>query len=90
MRWLALGTAVFLLAGCGSRTEEAAETAGGRDPAMAQVDRAVVTARAIQADPAAVDSILRAHGLTRPGFDSLLYAVAADPTLAQAYVEGMR
>ena len=32
----------------------------------------------------------RAHGLTRPGFDSLLYAVAADPTLAQAYAEGMR
>jgi hypothetical protein len=89
IRWLALGTAMALAGGCGSRGEGAAE-AEGIAPVMAEVDRAVATARAIQAEPAATDSILAAHGLTRAGFDSLMYAVAADPALARAYAEGVR
>lgn len=89
IRWLALGTAMVLVGGCGPRGEEPAE-AEGTAPVMAEVDRAVATAQAIQAKPAATDSILAAHGLTRAGFDSLMYAVAADPALARAYAEGMR
>lgn len=47
-------------------------------------------ARAIQANPAATDSILAAHRLTGAGFDSLMYDVAADSALARAYTEAMR
>ena len=89
VRWWALGAAMLLAGGCGPRGEEAAE-AEGNSSVMAEVDRAVATAQAIQAKPAAADSILAAHGLTRAGFDSLMYAVAADPALALAYAEGMR
>ena len=42
------------------------------------VARAVTIARAIEANPAAIDSILTAHGLTRAGLDSMMYAIAAD------------
>lgn len=83
---LALGTALLLAAAC-SRSDEGA--AGGAT-AMTAVDRAVAVARAIQATPAAADSILGAHGLTRDGFDSLMYAIAADSALARVYAEGLR
>jgi hypothetical protein len=53
------------------------------------VDLAVVTAQAMQAKPTATDSILGAHGLTRAGFDSLMYDVAADPALARTYADAM-
>lgn len=54
------------------------------------VQRAVTVARAIEANPAAVDSILSAHGLTRPGLDSLMYAIAADSAKAAAYSAALR
>ena len=56
----------------------------------ADVQRAVTVARAIEADPAAVDSILTAHGLTRAGLDSLMYAIAADSAKAAAYSAALR
>jgi len=61
-----------------------------RGSAVMPEDRAVAVARAIQAAPAATDSILAASGLTRAGFDSLLYAIAADSALARAYTEAIR
>ena len=87
--WLALAAAMVLGGGCGPQGEEAAE-ADENAPAMADVARAVATAQAIWGKPAAADSILAAHGLTRAGFDSLMYTVAADPALARAYAESMR
>jgi hypothetical protein len=54
------------------------------------VQRAVTVARAIEANPAAVDSILSAHGLTRAGLDSLMYAIAADSAKAAAYSAALR
>ncbi len=89
IRALACGTALILAAACSRPGEEAASAPSGV-PALSAVDRAVATAQAIQAKPAAADSILAAHGLTRAGFDSLMYEVAADPALAQAYTEAMR
>ena len=56
----------------------------------ADVQRAVTVARAIEANPAAVDSILSAHGLTRAGLDSLMYAIAADSSKAAAYSAALR
>ncbi len=54
------------------------------------VQRAVTVARAIEANPAALDSILSAHGLTRAGLDSLMYAIAADSAKAAAYSAALR
>jgi len=56
----------------------------------ADVARAVSVARAIEANPAALDSILSAHGLTRAGLDSLMYAIAADSSKAAAYSAALR
>lgn len=67
---------------------------GATDTAMASADTAVVpvwvedvaaVANAIEQRPGAVDSVLGAHGMTRSRFDSLIYVVAADPTLTEAY-----
>jgi len=83
MRGLALGSVLILAAAC-SRAEE---NAAGEAAATTAVDRAVAVARAIRANPAAADSILASHGLTRAGLDSLMYEVAADSALARAYTE---
>jgi hypothetical protein len=89
MRRLAFGTALLLAAACSRPGGEAAGAAGGAS-AMTAVDHAVAAARAIQASPAATDSILAAHGLTRARFDSLMYEVAADSALARAYTEAIK
>lgn len=51
---------------------------------------AVELARAVEANPAATDSILSARGLTRAGLDSLMYAIAADSAKAAAYTAALR
>ncbi len=97
IRRMACGAAVILAAACGRPGGQAAEAAEAADVATAaapaavtSVDRAVATAKAIQATPSATDSILAAHGLTRAGLDSLMYEIAADPALARAYTDAMR
>ena len=54
------------------------------------VSLALTVAEGIQAAPASADSVLSANGLTRPGFDSLLYKIAADSTLSAQYAAGKR
>jgi len=51
---------------------------------------AVTVARAVEANPAATDSILAAQGLTRAGLDSLMFAIAADSAKAAAYTAALR
>jgi hypothetical protein len=85
----ALGAGLILAAACGRPGGESASAAGGTSTTT-PLDRAVAVARAIQATPAAADSILAAHGLTRDGFDSLMYDIAADSSLARAYTEAIR
>lgn len=89
MRGLGIGLILLLAGACSRPAEEPADVALG-SAVMTPLDRAVSVARAIQAAPAAADSILAAHGLTRAGLDSLLYAIAADSALARAYTEAMR
>ena len=86
---LASATALMLAVACGGPRGETAE-AGGDASALTNVELAVATAQAIQAKPAAADSILTAHGLTRAGFDSLMYDIATDPEMAQKYAEAIR
>jgi len=52
----------------------------------ARVKQAADIARAIQADPESMDRILDGEGMTREQFEDLLYEIAADPVLSEAYV----
>jgi 5,10-methylene-tetrahydrofolate dehydrogenase/methenyl tetrahydrofolate cyclohydrolase len=62
----------------GTDTTAAATTA---DPVVT----AAATAKAIEANPAATDSILTAAGYTRESFQQLMYDIAADSAKAAAY-----
>lgn len=92
-RMLALGCAASLVAACGgggsggrpAEQQQASTPAAGQAAVSADVQLAVTVARAIDAAPAKVDSVLSAHGLTRAGLDSLMYAIAADSAKSAAY-----
>lgn len=93
IRHLAVATALILAAACTRSGEaaDAAETASTQTAAsMPKVDLAVAVAGALRANPAATDSILAAYRLTRAGFDSLMYEIAADAALARAYTQAIR
>jgi len=91
-------TAMIALAACRASEKPADQSAaqpvvadaGPAADLPADVARAVTVARAIEANPAALDSILSAHGLTRAGLDSLMYAIAADSSKAAAYSAALR
>jgi hypothetical protein len=53
------------------------------------VARAVAVVSDLRAHPGASDSVLAAHGLDARAFDSLLYAIAEDPALADAYTRAI-
>lgn len=83
LRWALL--AVVLLA-CGDAPEQTdREPAADAVPVPEWVDDVAAVANAIEARPGAIDSILQANDMTREQLDSLLYEVAADQTLTQAY-----
>ncbi|HSE27116.1 MAG TPA: hypothetical protein VLA95_02710 [Gemmatimonadales bacterium] len=90
--------AVLLLAGAcakGERTEGAMlDSAAAMAPAGASADagveRAVAVYRGIEANPAAAESVLTAHGLTAATLDSLIYEIAADSARAAAYTDAIR
>jgi hypothetical protein len=90
---LMLGCAASLVAACGgggsggkpAEQQQASTPAAEQAALPADVQLAVTVARAIDAAPAQGDSILSAHGLTRAGLDSLMYAIAADSAKTAAY-----
>lgn len=84
-RMLMLGCAASLVAACSGGGGKGAEQQQSAD-----VELAVTVARAIDAAPAKVDSILSAHGLTRDGLDSLMYAIAGDSAKTAAYTAARR
>jgi hypothetical protein len=88
---LAVGASLGLGA-CRSKAPDA--DAGGAaasvTPAEHMVQQAVVVGKALEANPAASDSILAAHNLTRAGLDSLMYAIAADSAMARMYSEAVK
>lgn len=96
-RIVALGWAALVVASCRSGNEDATvkqedtAAAAAQQAALApDVQLAVTVARAIDAAPASADSILSAHGLTRDGLDSLMYAIAADSVKSAAYTAARR
>lgn len=79
------------LAACGSENTETMEMkAEATSPVSAEVTQALTIANGIEAAPAMVDSILQANNLTRAGFDSLLFKIAADSTLSAQYAAGRK
>ena len=90
---LALGCAASLVAACGgggsgdrpAEQQQASIPAAEQAAQSADVQLAIAVARGIDAAPAKADSVLSAHGLTRAGLDSLMYAIAADSAKTAAY-----
>lgn len=98
-RIAALAWAASLAVACGGTGGNSGKPAQQQQPATPAVQQAVVpadvqlaatVARAIDAAPTKVDSILTAHGLTRAGLDSLMYAIAADSAKTAAYSAARR
>ena len=79
--------AVLAVAACGG--SDTAATPATTVPAD-DVTTALAVARGIDANPAASDSILGAHGLTRDLLDSLMYRIAADSAMSARYTAGRR
>ena len=78
MRGVAIALAV---AGCARADNAADSTTVAADPVVA----AAATAKAIEANPAAADSILSAAGYTRESFQQFMYEIAADSAKSAAY-----
>lgn len=80
MRTLTLGAALVLAVSCG-KGDPAGDSATAVDPVVS----AATTAKAIEANPAGADSILKAAGHTRESFQALMYEIAADSTKSATY-----
>lgn len=86
MRNLIAGACVVLAAvGCARGDKMATDTTGAITPTADTVAAAAATAKAIEANPAAADSIISAAGYTRDSFQKLMYDIAADSAKAARY-----
>jgi hypothetical protein len=88
-RILPVGILVVLLialtAGCPAPESEES----GSAPLPEQVQKAVDIAKALEADPDRIESILEEAVMTADEYESLLYDIAADPELSRLYNEAM-
>ncbi len=89
MKRLMLLSAIALAA-CGSEPKADAPPVATAPAVSPDVTLVLGVAAGIQAAPTMADSVLQAHGLTRAGFDSLLYTIAADSVLSAQYSAGRR
>ncbi|HEY8380163.1 MAG TPA: hypothetical protein VIK91_26920 [Nannocystis sp.] len=60
------------------------------DPNAEKVKTAAAIAREIAADPEHADEVLRRHGLDREKLDAMMFEIAADPALTEAYMAARR
>lgn len=80
--------ALLLLSACASGEKPADTTNTAVVAPSPESDRARAAANvanAIAANPAAADSILTAAGYTRDSFQALMYEIAADSVMSNAY-----
>jgi hypothetical protein len=87
---LMLLVATLSVACSGGETEEPAvqgepAPAPTDAPLPEQVQKAVGIAAELAAQPDEADEVLAKHGMTREGFESLMYEIAASSELSQAY-----
>lgn len=81
-------SAVILLAlaaGCAGGDDRPDTTAAADTTAAGRARTAAAVANAIETNPAAADSILRAAGHTAEEFEALMYDIAADSAMSAAY-----
>ena len=81
----------IIAAGCSSSssngdgsTESAVMTATGA-PTVEQAREAGTIARAIESDPGRASEILAKHGMTAESLDHMIFEIAKDPKLTEAY-----
>jgi hypothetical protein len=81
----------FVAAGCSSSssngdasTESAATPATGA-PTVEQAREAGTIARAIESEPNRMSEILAEHGMTAESLENLMFEIAKDPKLTEAY-----
>lgn len=60
------------------------------DPNADKIKVAVTVAREISADPEHADDVLARHGLDRHKLDAMMFEIAADPALTDAYMAARR
>lgn len=60
------------------------------DPNAEKVRTAAIVAREIAADPEHADEVLTRHGLDRDKLDAMMFEIAADPALTEAYMTARR
>jgi hypothetical protein len=65
-------------------TESAATPATGA-PTVEQAREAGTIARTIESEPGRVSEILAEHGMTAESLDNLIFEIAKDPKLTEAY-----
>jgi len=70
--------------------EKPADKAPVVDPNAEKVKLAATVAREISGAPDQADEILGKHGLDRDKLDSLMFEIAGDPDLTQAYMAARR
>lgn len=56
------------------------------DPNAEKVNAAATVAREIAANPEHADEVLTKHGLDRAKLDAMMFEIAADPALTEAYM----
>ncbi len=78
------------LAACGGEPRQEQPPPSAAAQVAPEVTLAQTVAEGIQAAPSRADSVLQAHSITRAGFDSLLYKIAADSALSAQYAAGRR
>jgi hypothetical protein len=62
------------------------EEAPKPDPGSEKVQVAAAVAKEIAADPEHADDVLTKHGLDRAKLDAMMFEIAADPALTEAYM----
>jgi hypothetical protein len=86
-----LAAACVSLGGCssGSSTNSSSEPSAvalsGAE--SAKVEKAAAIARELRADAGAADAVLRRHGMTEQQFEDLMYEIAEDPEMSEAYAK---
>ena len=73
----------LLLVACGG--DQKAPSPGATTTTPPKAAQAAAIAKDLRANPDDADAILAKHGMTRQQFEDLMYEIAADPAMSEAY-----
>jgi hypothetical protein len=72
----------LVLVGCGGSGKQSTPSGAPVSPKVAE---AAALAKELEANPDDADAILKRHGMTRQQLEDLMYEIAADDEMSQAY-----